>query len=125
MSDKRIFLVDDDELLGTMLSDFLRTKNLGEVSLFSTGEKCLEELKTVKPDVVVLDYHLNSVAPNAANGIKILEIIHSVYPEIVVIILSGQDSYGVASQTIAKGAIQYVMKGEESFHEVAAIIEGL
>ncbi len=125
MSYKKIFLVDDDELLSAMLSDFLRAKDLGEVSLFSTGEKCLEQLKTVKPDVVVIDYNLNSIAPNAANGIKILEIIHSVYPEIFVIILSGQDSYGVASKTIAKGAIQYIMKGEESFHEVASIIEGL
>jgi DNA-binding NarL/FixJ family response regulator len=125
MSNKKIFIVDDDELLSTMLQDFLTTKNLGEISLFTTGEKCLEALKNEKPDVVVLDYHLNSIAPNAANGIKILETIHKAYPSVFVIVLSSQDSYGVASQTIAKGAIQYVVKGEDSFQELAEIIEGL
>lgn len=125
MNTRKIFIVDDDELLGVMLSDFLTGKAMGDVSLFQTGEACIERMNATKPDVVVLDYHLNSKFASAKNGMEILEIIHQKYPDVYVIMLSSQTSYGVASRTIANGALHYVIKGSDSFQEVADIIEGL
>ncbi len=125
MNTRKIFVVDDDELLGAMLSDFLKAKDFGDVKLFNTGEACLQAMKNEKPDVVVLDYHLNAVFKNAANGMKILESIHEQFPDVFVIMLSSQTSYGVATQTIAKGATHYVIKGKDSFEEVASVIEEL
>ena len=125
MNTRKIFIVDDDELLGVMLSDFLTERNLGNVSLFQTGESCVEQMNAVQPDVVVLDYHLNSKFASAKNGMEILDTIHQKYQDVYVIMLSSQTSYGVASRTIANGALHYVIKGSDSFQEVADIIEGL
>src|SRR4051812_5778625 len=96
---KRIFVVDDDEMLSTALEDFLTRKTLHEVTLFSTGEECLKHLRDA-PDVVILDYNLNSVSKDAANGMKILEAIKKSDRGIHVIMLSSQEAYGTALQTI-------------------------
>lgn len=56
---------------------------------------------------------------------KILEAIKKQNRQVPVVMLSGQESYGVAAQTIAKGAAHYVMKGKGSFAEIQNIISQL
>ncbi len=125
MDTKNIFIADDDEMLGTMLSDFLVEQGCGKVELFLTGEHCLKRMKDVQPDVVVLDYYLNSSNLNAQTGMQILDQVHKQYPGVYVIILSSQTSYFVATRTISKGATHYVIKGKDSFQEVADVIKAL
>lgn len=122
---KKIFVADDDEMLGTMLSDFLVEQGCGTVELFETGEHCLKRMKDELPDVVVLDYYLNSSNLNAQTGMQILDEIHKHFPSVYVIILSSQTSYFVATRTISKGATHYVIKGKDSFQEVADVIKDL
>ncbi|MGB7498389.1 MAG: hypothetical protein WA897_00660, partial [Moheibacter sp.] len=62
---KKIFIVDDDEMVTTTLSDYLSRDTKHDIRCFQTGEECLKELSQ-KPDIVVLDYHLNSVEKEAA-----------------------------------------------------------
>ena len=51
---RRILLIDDDTSLLVTLSDFLRFENYDVVTAES-GEQGLEELKTVSPDLIILD----------------------------------------------------------------------
>jgi two-component system, OmpR family, response regulator len=118
---KKIFIVDDDAMLREALKDWLTRKIPHQVSTFETGEECLKHLSD-KPDVVVLDYYLNTVSKDAANGIEILGAIKKYDPAIHVIILSSQEHYGIAIQTIQKGAEQYVIKDENAFEKVASFI---
>jgi two-component system OmpR family response regulator len=121
---KKVFIVDDDELFATMLTDYLsKNKNL-RVLHFSTGEECLNEMSQ-GPDIVILDYNLNTVDKLAANGIAILEQIKKVSPHIHAIMLSSQPNYGVAASSISKGAEQYVMKDETAFENISAIIDDI
>src|SRR5512134_3410615 len=119
----KIFIVDDDPMLTTALSDYLTRKSAHTVEVFSTGEECLEHM-TENPDVVILDYYLNTVQRDAANGMEILKSIKRDYPDTHIIMLSGQEHYGVAIQTIQKGAEQYVMKDANAFAKVADMIAG-
>jgi len=121
---KKIFVVDDSEILATALQDYITGKTIHEVQVFSTGEECLLHIGE-EPDVVVLDYNLNSVNSEAANGEQILEEIKKLDYSIHVIMLSAQDGYGAALQTITKGAEDYVMKDEDSFEKIVSIIQGL
>ena len=90
-----IFLVDDDELfLKSLEIDFAQTTE-STIKTFATGELCLKNM-TQKPDVIILDYHLNGVHKNAINGLETLDRIKSVNPQIPVIILSSQDKIEVA-----------------------------
>lgn len=118
---KNIFIVDDDEMLSTALEDFLTRKTPHHITAFGTGEACLAQLSK-EPDVIILDYYLNTVSRDAANGMEILQIIKKNYPGIHVIMLSSQERYGVALQSIQKGAEQYVIKDENAFEEIEKMI---
>lgn len=121
---KKIFIVDDDAMLTEALKDWLTRRISHQVSTFNTGEECLDHLSE-KPDVVILDYLLNTVSKDAANGIEILKAIKKYDPGIHVIILSSQEHYGIAGQTIQKGAEQYVIKDENAFAKIASMINEL
>jgi CheY-like chemotaxis protein len=59
------------------------------VETFATGELCLENLSH-KPDVIILDYHLNGIDKNAMNGIETLDKIKTLNPDIPVVMLSSR-----------------------------------
>ncbi len=121
---KKIFVVEDNEMMAMALEDYLTRQTMHEVVLFSTGEDCLKQLRQ-QPDVVILDYNLNSENKDAQNGMQILEEIKRINKYIHVIMLSSQDAYGTALQTIRKGAEEYVIKDEDAFSKIVAIIDGL
>ena|ERR1035438_8365274 len=118
---KKIFIVDDDPMLREALQDYLTRKIPHQVRLFNTGEECFQCMSE-NPDVIILDYYLNTVSKDAADGMQILQQLKNLYPGIHVIMLSSQEKYGVAMQTIQKGAEHYVVKDEKSFEKIAAII---
>ncbi len=121
---KKIFIVDDDSMLTEALSDYLTRKASHKVTTFSTGEECLKHLSEA-PDVLVLDYYLNTVQKDAANGMEILQVIKKNYPGIQVIMLSSQERYAIAMQTIQKGAEQYVIKDSDAFKKIAEMVNAL
>src|ERR1700744_4983344 len=96
---KTIFVIDDEEMFSSALEDYITRKSRHTVKLFKTGEECLEELDKNVPDIIILDYNLNTVDKNAANGIVILESIKEADKNIRVIMLSSQESYATAMKT--------------------------
>lgn len=121
-TEKKIFIVDDNEMLSMALEDYLTRRIDHEVSTFTTGEECMEQISDA-PDVVVLDYNLDSEDPNAKNGGQILNEIKAHDRAICVIMLSGEPGSGIES--IAVGADHYIYKSEDSFERIATIISGL
>jgi len=120
----KIFIVDDDEMLSMMLSDHLLKNSLYEVHCFPTGEDCLENLN-LEPDIIILDFNLNSVYPDASNGLKILQEIKKRNKKAMVIMYSSQEQYGIALQTIGKGALEYVIKDKEAFAKIEEIVKNI
>lgn len=111
---KLVYIVDDDPMQIQMTSDHLKDKYKFDVRGFSTGEEAVNNLSN-KPDIIVLDYYLNTVAENARNGAEILRFIKKEFPEVKVIMVSGQDSMEVAVDTMRYGANDYVVKGDNQF----------
>jgi len=117
---KTVFVVDDDEMLSAALEDHLKKHTPHHIHVFDTGEKCLESFSKLGPDIVVLDYKLNSVDEEAANGLQILDRMLKLDPALRVIMLSSQEAYGTALQTLMKGAQEYVIKDMDAFAKIAA-----
>jgi two-component system OmpR family response regulator len=118
---KHIFVVDDNEMMVEMLADHLR-KNPGyTVTTFSTGEECINNL-TLNPDVIILDYQLNNLVPNAEDGNEILQQIKKLDKTVKIIMLSSQDDYGKALQTVMNGANEYVVKNADAFERIDAVL---
>lgn len=121
---KNVFVVDDDKMYATMLADHLTEQGKYTVKTFATGEECLSHLGE-NPDFIILDYYLDSEVPDAKNGLEILQEIKKADEDVKVIMLSSQEHYGVALQTIAKGAVYYVIKDLQSFKEIDNVLDGM
>jgi len=103
--------------------EFLEHGNF-EIETFTTGELCLANLSN-KPDVIILDYHLDGIDRYAINGIATLDKIKAFNPEIAVIMLSSQDKIDVAIDCMHHHAIDYVVKSETAFVRLQKIISSL
>jgi DNA-binding NtrC family response regulator len=117
----KVFIVDDDDLFLKALVIQFRENPIYEVITFATGELCVEEIHNI-PDIVILDYHLNSIEKNAMNGLKTLDIIKKINNEIPVIMVSAQDKIEVAVSCIHHKAFDYVVKSETAFVRLQQII---
>jgi DNA-binding NtrC family response regulator len=116
MNEKKIllFLVDDDPLFLKSLEIEFAQNTESAIMTFATGEKCLENL-SLNPDIVILDYYLNSVDKNAINGLEILDKIKAANPLIPVVMLSSQDKIEVAVNCMKHQAFDYIVKSETAF----------
>lgn len=120
-----ITIIDDDVTLCEMTRDTLLRKFPGSnVVYYNTGEDALPAI-VEKPDIVILDYQLDSVKPDAMNGIQILSKLKERFPDLPVIFMSAQDRIEVASNTIKYGAYDYIVKGETAFHKLELAVRQL
>lgn len=120
----KLFLVDDDELfLKSLEIDFLQHADF-DIETFVTGELCLANLSH-QPDVIMLDYYLDSIDKNAMNGIETLDKIIAFNPDIPVVILSAQDKIEVAINCMHHKATDYVVKSETAFMRLQKIITAI
>ncbi|MBK7966952.1 MAG: response regulator [Bacteroidetes bacterium] len=116
MADKTlVYVVDDEPLQRDMLKDHLSKMSKYEIHDFPTGEECLAAAKVRIPQIVFLDYNLNSQVRDAMDGIDVLKELKNIYPEMEVVMISGQDRIEVAVNTMKYGAFDYIVKGEGSF----------
>lgn len=117
----KLFLVDDDAFyLKSLEIDFLQRADF-YIETFTTGEQCLENLSH-NPDIIVLDYYLDSIDKNAINGIQTLDKIKAVNSNIPVVMLSSQDKIDVAIECMHHKAFDYVVKSETAFMRLQKII---
>jgi len=120
----KLFLVDDDAVfLKSLEIQFLDQADF-EVETFATGELCLANISK-KPDVVILDFHLDGIEKTAINGLQTLDKIKEFDAEIPVIMLSSQDKIEVAVQCIHHHAFDYVVKSETAFFRLQKIISSI
>lgn len=120
----KLFLVDDDAVfLKTLEIQFLDHADFN-IETFATGELCIANLSK-KPDVVILDFHLNGIDKTAINGLQTLDEIKKIDADIPVVILSSQDKIDVAVQCIHHNAFDYVVKSETAFVRLQKIISSI
>ena len=126
MADKKrlIFLVDDEPIQNEMLKDYLSERFLYDIRTYDNGEDALQNMN-LAPEIMVLDYHLNSNKPKAKNGVEILKEVKDRYPDTQVIMLSGQDKIDVAVDSIKYGAYDYVVKGETAFTRMENVMNNV
>src|SRR5450759_4538115 len=116
-----LFLVDDDALFLKSLEIELSQNSEVSVKTFATGELCLENISQ-HPDIVILDYYLDSVDPNAKNGIETLDKIKSSNPMIEVIMFSSQDKIEVSVDCMKHKTFDYIVKSETALIRLQKVI---
>jgi len=83
----RIYLVDDDELILSMLSRTLEREGY-DVGTDSGRKDLVEKIAAWHPDVVLLDINLPG-----QNGMETLQVLKNDYADIEVIMLTADESF--------------------------------
>src|SRR6185295_6812569 len=126
MPDKplKIFVIEDNEQLAEMTKDHVAQKfSNAEVTVFNTGEDALKQT-SASPDIIILDYQLDTQNPKALNGIQVLGKLKKQFTA-PVIFLSAQDKPEVSANIIKYGAYDYVVKNRESFQRLEIVINNI
>ena len=117
----KLFLVDDDVDFLKLLKIQLLQQHDIVIETFSTGELCIEHLSS-NPDIIIVDYNLDSIEKDAMNGIETLDKIKSLNADIPVIMLSAQDEIDIALKCMSHKAFDYVVKSATDFLRLKKVI---
>jgi len=101
---KKILIIDDDLSICKILSKFLQ-KSGYEVATALSGKQALLLLKKQSFDLVVCDYNLGDI-----NGLQILSKINELYPQSIVIFISGYGNIQTAVDLVKEGAYHFLTK---------------
>ncbi len=104
MIPSRILIVDDEEDICDLLSDFLEDNGY-ETFKTNTGKEALSILKAARPHLMLLDIRLPEMS-----GIDILRSVREIDQEVGVIIMTGYDDIGIAQEALKIGASDFVTK---------------
>lgn len=114
----KVFLVEDDEQYAEFIKKSLRKKY--QIYPFTTAEDCLVALKSIKPDVLILDYNLPGMT-----GIELYEQSRDLLKEDTkVVMMSAIDDGNLVLEFIAKGVRDYVVKDDKVIQTLTSVIEG-
>jgi DNA-binding response OmpR family regulator len=100
----RILVVDDEEEIRTLLYRFFTKKNY-KVRTAETAEEAIGVLESERVDAVLLDIKLPGTS-----GLDALGKIRASWPDLPVVMISGQDDEEVAKEALKAGAFDYVVK---------------
>ena len=114
---KTVLIVDDEEDIRKLSGDIL--KEIGYTVYYSSdGVSAIEQLATYSPNVVLLDIWLEG---SEIDGLGVLEMIVSKYPNIAVVMMSGHGTVQTAVNALKRGAVEYLVKpftAERLMHSV-------
>lgn len=108
MNPFKIFIVEDDQMYAQLLSYHLSLNPDYEVTSFSTAKEFLNQVHQ-RPSLVTLDYSL----PDISGG-ELMKKLKSQYPDIPVVIISGQEDISTAVKLLKEGAYDYIVKDDDA-----------
>ncbi len=115
-----IFIVDDDKMLAKALKNEIEKtfpKLNPFISTFESGEECQKAIAS-KPDLVIVDFHMDSKVKNAMDGVKTIDMIKKHSPNTEVIMFTSVEKAETAVKAMQHGAHDYIVKNEHMFHKL-------
>lgn len=112
----RVLIADDSAVIRRTVAHMLKGVGIEVVATAETGGEALEQTRTLRPTVILLDMHLPD-----ESGISALEAIKRECPNVAVLVFSGDDDPAFVKRAQEMGADGYVVKGEKLSNLVAAI----
>ena len=121
-----VFIVEDSEIERSMLKDHLsKYKNL-KVKEYSSGSACIKDLivgNAQEPDLILMDYFLDSNVSTSKDGLESLAKLKEVCPTTNVIMLTSVDNKRIIELAKEKGALDYVVKGSSGFNDLDSVLK--
>jgi two-component system chemotaxis response regulator CheY len=101
----KILIVDDNDLMRTLLRGILRGEEYEIVGEAKNGLQAVEAVQRFAPDIVCLDVMMPEM-----DGLEALQVIKQAKPETVVIMITGSPSKENVQESIQGGAAGFIIK---------------
>jgi len=111
-----VLLVDDEMQALLSYSTMLKTAGIEEVATLDDSRKVMPFLKDYRVSAVVLDLSMPFI-----NGRELLEVIHTEYPDVPVIIATATNDLDVAIGCMKAGAVDYLVKPIEKNRFISSV----
>ncbi len=114
-----LFIVEDDAFSLTILKGMLDVSGLQleKVDHATTLSKAIESLSQTEYDAILLDLNLPD-----SRGDSTLDQIVKRFPELTIIVITGEADEAMGLQAISKGAQDYLLKGKYSIEDLSKSI---
>lgn len=105
---KQVLIIDDSSFMREVLKDLLTT-NIRNIQVLEAENKlsALEQLKKIKPDLILLD---TVIEENELEGFEILKEIKRIYAKANVIMLTSIGQTAVIEKCRKLGVLHYIQK---------------
>lgn len=114
-----VLVIDDEAGIGDILQKIL-AQDGHDVLTATNGKDGIQHVKKGKVDLVILDIKMPEM-----DGIEVLEKIHEIDKNIVVIMLTAYGTLGTAREAMRLGAYDYITKPFDNEFVKAMVKEGL
>ncbi|ASV76515.1 two component response regulator [Thermogutta terrifontis] len=102
----RVLIADDHEVIRWGLKELLKGSDIEVIGEAATGAETVEKVKTLRPDVLVLDIRFPDL-----DGLETLVKIREEGLDTRVVLLSTYDYQSYAARAVALGVSEYLLKG--------------
>lgn len=117
----RVLIVDDHPVFRHGITALINAEpDLCVCGEASNSPTALEAMRTLKPDIALLDISLPGT-----NGIELIKLMKAEQPKLPILILSMHDESLYALRALKAGALGYIMKAEALTHVLDALRKGL
>lgn len=115
----KLMIVDDEPFVRNALCKGIDWKSYGYTVAADckNGREALEKMELVRPDIVITD-----VCMPVMNGVELASELYRLYPEILVIMISGYEEFEYAKAAVDYGAFAYVLKPLDT-EELLAVLQ--
>ena len=104
-SSQKVLIVDDNDLMRTLLRTILRGDQYEVIGEARDGVEALELAERLRPDIICLDILMPKIG-----GLEALQTIRAMHPEIVVVMVTGSPSVDNVREAIQGGASGFIIK---------------
>ncbi len=117
----KIFVIDDDPFfLNSIKENFSKEANYS-LFCFNSGEQALLEAYK-KPDLVFVDYYLDSKFPDAENGFRIINSFKVLLPNAKLTLITSSTNINLINEIKALENVNYIYKNNAVFSEINQVI---
>lgn len=101
--DRVIYVVDDSKIIAHIVTHTLSQMPGTKAYHFQSGEEMLKELEKKVPDLIFLDFYLDTQSREHMNGSQVMDHVRKKYPGIKIILLTGMNDRARVEELRTKG----------------------
>lgn len=120
--DKLIFIVDDDRVYLDFMMGHFRKMDGYNVEVYSGGEDALLTLETKKPDLIILDHHLDDPKKD---GIFFIPRFKKINPKIPIVYITSNNTEAVKLEALRAGAQRVIVKSDSFLVQLRTALDEL